>query len=182
MIAEAASIFGKIDIVCNNAGVDLVRTILTTSIEEFDEVMAVNVRGVFVVCREAIAAMRQTGGGAIINIASVAALVGLPRSAAYAASKGAVLSLTRQLAREFAADGIRVNAVCPGSTRTARLEEYLAQQEDRVAALKSVEGLNPMRRVGEPREIAAAVAFLASSEASFITGAEVVVDGGLVIQ
>lgn len=182
LITQTQDELGKVDIVCNNAGIDLNRAIIETSINEFDNVMAVNVRGVFLMCRAAIASMRETGGGSIINIASVAGLVGLPGSAAYAASKGAVLSLTRQLAREYALDKIRVNSVCPGSVDTARLDDFLAGQPNRAEALSSVEALNPMRRVGKPTEIAAAVAFLASADASFITGATVVVDGGLVIQ
>ena len=182
LVDRTVTDFGRIDIVVNNAGIDLTRSLVDTTDEEFDAVLDVNVRGVFRVCRQAIPSMVASGGGSIINIASVAALVGLPKSAVYAASKGAIISLTRQLAREHAQDAIRVNVVCPGSSDTPQLRDYLATQADSASALKAVECLNPMRRIGRPAEVAAAVAFLAGDESSFITGAQLVVDGGLVIQ
>lgn len=176
---ETASRFGRVDVLCNNAGVGLLRSVVESTEEEYDYVMDVNVRGVFLCCKHVIPLMVERGGGTIINLASVAGFVGFQRDAAYCASKGAVLALTRQLALDYASAGIRANALCPGFIDTPELRHYVQQQQDQAAALAEVQSLHPIGRIGRPDEIAAAAAFLASDESSFITGAALVVDGGL---
>jgi NAD(P)-dependent dehydrogenase (short-subunit alcohol dehydrogenase family) len=179
MVETVISQFGRIDILCNNAGVGHVRSITEEDDESYDEIMNVNVRGVFHCCKHVLPHMVQQRTGSIINTASVASFVGFPRDAVYCASKGAVLMLTRQLALDYAEVGIRVNAVCPGFIDTPELRHYIDQQPDRDTALADVVSVHPVGRIGRPEEVAAAFVFLASDDASFITGASLVVDGGL---
>jgi NAD(P)-dependent dehydrogenase (short-subunit alcohol dehydrogenase family) len=179
LVAEVEARHGRIDVLCNNAGVGLLRTVVETSLEEYAYLMDTNVRGAFLLCKHAVPGMISRGGGAIVNIASVASFVGFHRDAAYCASKGALLMLTRQLALEYASQGVRVNAVCPGFVDTPELRHYVEQQDDPEAALRECAELHPVGRVGRTEEVAAAVAFLAADEASFITGEALVVDGGL---
>jgi len=179
MVETVISQFGRIDILCNNAGVGHVRSITEEDDEGYDEIMNVNVRGVFHCCKHALPHMVQQRTGSIINAASVASFVGFPRDTVYCASKGAVLMLTRQLALDYAEVGIRVNAVCPGFIDTPELRHYIDQQPDPDTALADVVSLHPAGRIGRPEEVAAAFVFLASDDASFITGASLVVDGGL---
>ena len=174
--------FGRVDVLCNNAGVGLIRSVVESTEEEYDYVMDVNVRGVFLCCKHFIPAMLAQESGSVINMASVASFVGFPRDAAYCASKGALVMLTRQLAVDYSQGGVRVNAICPGFIDTPQLQYYVAEQDDPDAALAEVAALHPIGRVGEPDEVAAAAVFLASDEASFITGASLVVDGGLLTQ
>jgi NAD(P)-dependent dehydrogenase (short-subunit alcohol dehydrogenase family) len=182
LVDETLSRFGRIDVLCNNAGVGLLRSVVESSEEEYDYVMNVNVRGVFLCCKYVIPPMIERGSGTVINLASVASFVGFHRDAAYCASKGAVLMLTRQLALDYAASGIRVNAICPGFIDTPELQHYVLQQDDPAAALAEVESLHPIGRIGRAEEIAAAAAFLASDESSFVTGEALVVDGGFLVQ
>ena len=170
---------GRIDILVNNAAVGLLRTVADTTLEEYAYIMDTNVRGAFLLSKHAVPEMLRAGGGSIVNIASVASFVGFERDAAYCASKGALLMLTRQMALDYAADGIRVNAVCPGFIETPELLHYVAEQPDPEAALAACRALHPVGRIGNPDEVAAAVEFLASTEAPFITGASLVIDGGL---
>jgi meso-butanediol dehydrogenase/(S,S)-butanediol dehydrogenase/diacetyl reductase len=179
---ETAARFGRIDVLCNNAGVGLLRSVVESTEEEYDHVMDVNVRGVFLCCKYVIPFMLECGSGSIINMASVASYVGFPRDAAYCASKGALLVLTRQLSLDYAGRGIRINAICPGFIDTPQLRYYCAEQADPDRALSAVAALHPIGRVGRPEEVAAAAVFLASDEASFVTGASLVVDGGLLTQ
>ncbi len=182
LVSATVERFGRLDILCNNAGVGLLRSVVNSTEEEYDYVMDVNVRGVFLCCKHVIPVMLGQGGGAVINLASVASFVGFRNDAAYCASKGAVLMLTRQLSLDYAGSGVRVNAICPGFIETPELRHYVEQQEDPAAALAEVVALHPIGRIGRPDEVAAVAAFLASDESSFVTGASIVADGGLLTQ
>ena len=182
LVAETESRFGRVDVLCNNAGVGVLRSVVDTTAEQYDNIMDTNVRGIFWLCKYAIPAMVERGSGSIINMASVAGFVGFANDAAYCASKGALVMLTRQVALDYAAKGVRVNAICPGFIETEQLVEYCAQQPDPEAALAVCEEAHPMGRVGRPEEVAAVAVFLASEESSFVTGASLVVDGGLLIR
>jgi NAD(P)-dependent dehydrogenase (short-subunit alcohol dehydrogenase family) len=179
--AAASSIrdlFGRLDVLCNNAGVELTRNLLDMSEEEWDTVMAVNVKGMFLVCRELLPLMMESGGGAVVNTSSISGIVGWPAYSAYCTSKGAVVLFTRQLALEMGPHNIRVNAVAPGTTRTRMIDRLLKDEDDVDAAVRLIQERHPLGRFAEPAEIAAAMLFLASPEASFITGALLPVDGG----
>ena len=141
--------------------------------------MAVNVRGVYLGCKYAVPYMLAQGGGIIVNTASVAGQVGLPKRAVYSASKGAVIALTKQVAIEYVDKNIRVNCVCPGTVETPWVQRLLAVEDDPVAALENLRLRQPMGRLGQPDEVAKAALYLASDAADFITGIELVLDGGL---
>ena len=175
-IAEAE--YGRLDIAFNNAGVMLAddADAVSTSEETIDRTLAVNLKGVLHGCKHAVPAMRRSGGGSIINTASFVASMGAATpQIAYTASKGAVLSLTRELAVLHARENIRVNAISPGPLRTELLMSFLDTEEKRQRRLVHV----PMGRFGEAAEVASAALFLASDESSYITGANLMVDGGI---
>ncbi len=178
MVASTEEHFGKLDVLFNNAGVMLSEDGDAESTDErvWDLTMAINVKGVFFGCKYGIPAMRRAGGGSIINTASFVALVGAATpQLAYTASKGAVLSMTRELAVIHARENIRVNALCPGPLRTELLMKFLDTEEKRNRRLVHV----PMGRFGEADEMAKAVLYLASDDSSYVTGTEFMVDGGL---
>jgi NAD(P)-dependent dehydrogenase (short-subunit alcohol dehydrogenase family) len=178
MVAAAEDRFGRLDVLFNNAGVMLSGDddAVTTDLDTWDTTMDVNAKGVFLGCKYGIPALRRAGGGSIVNTASFVAKVGAATpQIAYTASKGAVLALTRELAVIHAREGIRVNALCPGPLRTELLMSFLDTEAKRRRRLVHI----PMGRFGEAVEIARAALFLASDDASFMTGAELVVDGGL---
>ncbi|HEY7380914.1 MAG TPA: glucose 1-dehydrogenase [Gaiella sp.] len=177
-VATAVERFGRLDVLVNNAGHIVYKSILDTSDEDWDRVMAVNVRSMFVHCRAAIPVMREQGGGTIVNVASISGLIGIPALTAYTASKGAVVQLTRQLAVEWAPEGIRVNAVAPGAIDTPFLTDFVAAQDDPEGVAASIRGEHPLGRFGTPEEIAETIVFLASDRASFVTGAVLAADGG----
>lgn len=174
----ALSRFGGVDILINNAAIILSKDILATTESEWDETMAVNVKGAFHHCRAALPHFLARSGGSIINVASISGVVGLPQQAAYCASKGALVQMTRQLAIEYADHSIRVNAVAPGAIDTPFLARHLAAQADPKAAEQAVNAAHPLGRYATPREIASIIVFLASPESSFMTGAIVAADGG----
>ena len=177
-VARVVKHWGCLDILFNNAGVTRRASVLGTTEEEWDLVMAVNVKSVFLMSKAAVPVMIRGGGGSIVNTASGWGLVGGKNAISYCASKGAVIQLTKAMAVDHGPDGIRVNAVCPGDTDTPMLAneaEQLGQSHEEVLA-ESVD--RPLQRVGRPEEIAHAVLYLASDDASFVTGTTLVVDGG----
>ena len=167
--------YGRLDILFNNAGSNMIKPVTDVTEAEWDGLLALNLKGIFLGVKHALPLMLRGGGGSIVNMASSLGLIGIPAMAPYCASKGGVIALTRQLALDYAGRGIRVNCVCPGPTLTPRLRRYL---ESGAAAAADLMANVPMGRFAEPDEIAATVLFLASDEASYVTGAALVVDGG----
>ena len=173
---------GRLDILVNNAGVSHVGNILETSLEDWEGVMRVNARGVFLCAREAVRQMlaQLPAGGVIINMSSVAATIGVERRLPYSASKGAVLALTRSIAIDFVTQGIRCNAICPGTVQTPFVEGYLARNfaGHEAEVRPQLHARQPIGRMGRPDEIAHAALYLASDEAAFVTGSVLFIDGG----
>jgi 2-keto-3-deoxy-L-fuconate dehydrogenase len=172
--AQVALAMDGVELLVNAAGIGSTTAAPDTPIEVWDDVFAVNARGTFLCCKHAIPGMKAQGGGAIVNVASVAALVGLKNRAAYCASKGAVVSLTRALAVDHVGDKIRVNAVCPGTIDTPWVQRLVSGAGESLDALRARQ---PMGRLGTPEEVADAVVYLATAE--FVTGTVLTVDGGL---
>jgi NAD(P)-dependent dehydrogenase (short-subunit alcohol dehydrogenase family) len=168
--------FGPVSVMVNNVGIEFNGRVEEQSREEWDRHVAVNLTSVFLFSKFCIPGMRASGGGAIINISSVHAFVSWPRCAAYDATKAGLLGVTRALAIDHGPEGVRVNAICPGYIRTPLLERWFSAMED---GEQEVARAHPIRRIGEPADVANAVFFLASEQASFITGAILTVDGGL---
>jgi 3alpha(or 20beta)-hydroxysteroid dehydrogenase len=178
-VDTAVNRYGKLDVLVNNAGILIRKVIEETTVEDWDRIMAVNAKGVFLGTKTAIPAMRQAGGGSIVNISSTAGLVSsLSGSASYTATKGAVRLFTKATAIHYAKDGIRCNSVHPGPIETDMIQDTLndpARMAERMSRL-------PLGRVGKPEEVAYGVLYLASDESSFVTGAELVIDGGTTAQ
>lgn len=180
--ADLAQQHGRIDILVNNAGVSHVGNILETSLEDWDRLMSVNMRGVFLCSKYAVAQMvaQQPQGGVLVNIASVAGLIAVDRRFPYGASKGAVISMTRSIAMDFVDKGIRANAICPGTVHTPFVEGFLernfAAQKDEMR--QQLHARQPIGRMGRPDEIASAALYLAADESAFVTGSALVIDGG----
>jgi len=181
-IGVAAGPTGRLDILCNNAGIQLIAPLHETTNEDWDLVHAVNVRSTFWGCKHAILRMRATGGGSIVNTASISSFMGDPLLPAYTATKAAIVGLTRSIGVHYAADGIRCNCVCPGDMNTPMIEDYFASQRDPEAARREVEAAYPVGRIADPDEVAAVVAFLASADASFVNATEIVVDAGVTVK
>ncbi|MEA2394104.1 MAG: hypothetical protein QOJ82_1995 [Solirubrobacteraceae bacterium] len=179
LVAQSLDRLGRIDCLVNNAGIELFKSIDDTTVEEWDRVLAVNLRGMYSLCRHALPALREAPAASVVNISSNHAIATLPNIGAYAASKGAIVSLTRNMALEFGPDGIRVNCVTPGWIRTAKLDSFLAEQEHPDEALAHYISLHAVGRMGEPEDIARVCAFLLSEDAAFMTGSTVVADGGM---
>ncbi len=179
MLAATAERFGGIDVLYNNAGIspDDDASVLDTSVEAWDRVQAVNTRGVFLCCKHGLPYLLERGGGSVINVASFVAILGAATSQiSYTASKGAVLSLTRELGVQFAREGVRVNALCPGPVETPLLLNIFGSDP---AALERRRVHWPMGRLAKPREIVNAALFLASDESSYVNASTFLVDGGL---
>ncbi|WP_298952480.1 SDR family oxidoreductase [uncultured Methylobacterium sp.] len=179
MIALARSRLGRIDVLVNNAGYGIRGTVVSTEEDAWDALMAVNVKGVYLCCRHAIPVMAEQGGGAIVSTASNVAAVGIADRAAYVASKGAVAALTRAMALDHAEAGIRVNCVAPGVTRSTYFDRMIAEHDDPDGFVAALGARSPMNRMAQPAEIANVMLWLASDEASFVTGAMYTVDGGM---
>lgn len=177
-VHETVETWGGVDILFNNAGIVRRATVTELSVEEWDKVMAVNARSVFLMSKNAIPHMENQGSGAVINNASGWGLTGGARAAAYCASKGAVVNLTRAMAIDYGMKNIRVNCIAPGDTDTAMLRSEAKQLGQAEAEFLKESASRPLGRIAQPEEIAAVVLFLASEEASYITGAIVPVDGG----
>jgi 2-keto-3-deoxy-L-fuconate dehydrogenase len=167
---------GDLEVLVNVAGIGSTTNAPDTPLEVWENVFAVNARGTFLCCKHAIPGMIERGGGAIVNIASVAGLVGLPNRAAYCASKGAVIALTRAMAIDHVRQGVRVNAVCPGTVDSPWVRRLVDEAGESLDALRARQ---PMGRLGTPEEVAQAVLYVASDAAAFITGSGLVIDGGL---
>lgn len=179
MIGAALERTGRIDVLCSNAGVGSTTDAVGCSVEEWDRLFAINVRSVFLGTKYAVPPMIAQGGGVIVNTASVAGLVGLPDRAAYCASKGAVISFTKQVAVQYAKHGVRCNCICPGTVDSPWVGRLLAGTDDPDAARAALIARQPLGRLAEPVEIAKAALYLASDDAAFMTGTAMLIDGGI---
>jgi NAD(P)-dependent dehydrogenase (short-subunit alcohol dehydrogenase family) len=179
LVAAAVEAWGGLDVMVNNAGVGVAGPVTETSGEDWARIMAVNLTGTFHGMKAAIPAMRESGGGSVVNIASVAAVVGVKDRAAYSASKGGIYALTRAAALDHIEEGVRVNCVCPGTVDTPWIGRITAGYEDPADARAQMQARQPHGRFVAPEEIAAMVAYLAADEAGSVIGAAMIVDGGL---
>jgi NAD(P)-dependent dehydrogenase (short-subunit alcohol dehydrogenase family) len=175
-VVAAADQRASITILVNVAGIGSVTSVPQTTLDVWNSVMSVNMTGIFLTCRAVIPLMVARGSGAIVNVASIAGLVGLRNRAAYCASKGGVIALTKAMALDHVADGLRINAVCPGTISSPWVARLVADVGESIDALAARQ---PMGRLGTPEEVAEAVLFLASDRSSFATGSVLVLDGGL---
>jgi NAD(P)-dependent dehydrogenase (short-subunit alcohol dehydrogenase family) len=179
MIAAALNETGRLDVLLNNAGIGSTADAVSCSVEEWDQVFAVNVRGVFLGTKYALPVMLAAGRGSIVNTASIAGMVGLMDRACYCASKGAVIAFTRQVAVQYAGTGVRCNCVCPGTVDSPWVGRLMDKTEDPAATRAALTARQPIGRLGQPLEIAQAALYLASDDAAFVTGSAFVIDGGL---
>ena len=179
MVAFAVERCGRIDVLCNNAGIGVAAVCHETSEEDWDRVMAVDLKGVFLGSKYAIPHMLEQGGGVICNTSSVAGQVGVLNRAAYCAAKAGVLGLTKSIAIDYAERGIRCNALLPGTVDSPWIGKIIAQQEDPEAQRALMEARQPIGRMGRPEEIARAALYLCSDDSRYVTGTGLVIDGGL---
>jgi len=181
-VGKLADEFGTVNVLVNNAAVMPVGALHDTSLADVDRCLAVNLRGTYLVCAAVVPGMLEAGGGSIIHIASVTGVIGLPRLAVYSMTKGALIALTRAMSTDYAAHGIRANSVSPGTIDSPMLHDFVAWQSDPEALLRQYDAMHPLGRVGSIDEVANVCLFLASDEASFVTGANYTVDGGLSVK
>jgi NAD(P)-dependent dehydrogenase (short-subunit alcohol dehydrogenase family) len=179
LVGRAVSEWGGLDVMVNNAGVGVAGTAITTTEEEYDRVMDVCVRGTFLGMRHAIPAIRDSGGGSVINMSSVAALVGIVDRAVYSAAKGAIYSITRASAIDHVGEGVRVNCIAPGTVDTPWVARITSGYDDPEEARANMRARQPHGRLVSPEEIAAMAAYLAADESASVVGACMVVDGGV---
>ncbi len=179
LASTVRSRYGKLDVLVNNAGFNLFKNLRETEPTEWDRIMNVDLRGLYLITRAMLPLLDTAGESSIINIASVHAKLTISNIAAYAAAKGGVVALTRSLCQELGPKGIRVNSVSPGFVHTPLLERWLASEPDAAATLKKINGYHPIGRIGTVADIGHLVRFLASNKSSFITGTDITIDGGL---
>ncbi len=170
---------GRIDVLVNNAGFGFAATVVETEEADWDSLMSVNLKGVYLGCKYVVPVMARQGGGSIVNTASAAGLVGVPDRAAYCASKGGVIAMTRAMAIDHVDEGVRVNCVAPGTVESPYFDEIFAATDDPEGLRRLMEARHPMGRLGSPDEVASSVLYLASDESSFVTGSVLSVDGGM---
>lgn len=182
MVEETLKHYGKIDILVNNAGIYTKGDVVTTSEENWDRILDVNLRGIYLCSKYTIPEMIKKGGGSIVNVASEAGLVGIKNQVVYNVSKAAVIMLTKSTAIDFADKGIRVNNVCPGTTETPLVRAAIQKEKDPKKARKALEECRPANRLGRPEEIASAILYMASDEPGYATGSSLVIDGGYTAQ
>lgn len=184
-VREAFAAFPRIDVLVNSAGVAHVGHLLTTPVEDFDRVYNVNVKGVYLTMQAVLPKMIEQGGGSILNLASIASKIGIADRFAYSMSKGAVLTMTLSVAKDYVAKGIRANCVCPGRVHTPFVDGFLAKNYPdatvRAEMFEKLSAYQPVGRMGRPDEIAGLIAYLCSDEASFVTGAAYDIDGGVTL-
>jgi len=184
LVASVVRTYGRLDCACNNAGIEgKIISLAEQCEDDFDRVMSVNAKGVFLCLKHEIARMLKNGGGAIVNLASVAGLIGFPGLGPYVASKHAINGLTKNAALEYSRHGIRVNSICPGGVETRMLDSLVSQASGgKVGTRAMMDPLHPIGRIGMPNEVAELIVWLCSSRASFVTGANIPIDGGYVAQ
>jgi len=181
MVKTALDTYGILDILVNNAGIYGQGDVVDTTEEEWQRILGVNLTGVFLCSKYAVAAMIETGGGAIVNVASEAGIVAIGNQVAYNVSKSGVIALTKSMALDFACRDIRVNCLCPGRTLTPLVEKVIAEAEDPESRQRVLSEDRPLMRMGTPEEIAARILFLVSDECAYATGSTLVIDGGYTI-
>jgi NAD(P)-dependent dehydrogenase (short-subunit alcohol dehydrogenase family) len=179
LVRFAVEQYGRLDILVNNAAIQILGTLTGTSEEDWDRLHSVNLKGVFLCSKYAIPTMIRSGGGSVVNVASVLGLVGDPDLAAYCAAKGGVIALTKAAAIGYGPRGVRVNCICPGDVDTPMVQEFFNKDPNPEQARRTVSAHYALRRIADPREVAQTAAFLASDASSFLTGSVIVVDGGL---
>jgi NAD(P)-dependent dehydrogenase (short-subunit alcohol dehydrogenase family) len=182
MVSTTVNKYRRLDILFNNAAVQIVSKLAETTEDQWDRIHSVNLKGVFLCCKYAVREIIQSGGGSIINMASILGFVGDPDLAAYCAAKGGVIALTKAAALSYGPEGVRVNCICPGDVETPLLKAYFDKDSNPQKLRGEVSSKYALRRVASPQEIAKVAVFLASDDSSFITGGTLVVDGGLTIK
>jgi len=183
MVRTAIDTYGKLDILVNNAGIYLQASVVDTSEEDWDRILDVNLKGVFLCCKYSIPEMVKGGrGGVVVNVSSEAGIVGIKNQVVYNVSKSGVIALTRSIAIDFAADNVRANCVCPGTTETPLVTAALSRAQEPERVRRELEAVRPAKRLGKPEEIAAGILYLASDESPYATGAILSIDGGYTAQ